>query len=447
MKGFSTALLYIKPKSARAFAAAVSTGLISMPVLLFATTIAEAGLPAYKYGKASQVSPQEAQVYFEQAKPAVAAPLGTLAPELAAASTPEIREMARALKNDPDLIYQYVYDLVEYTPIYGSCKGATGTLLDGKGNDFDQSSLMIALLRQAGFTANYVYGVIRVYPAQLTNWLGSANASALGSVLGSAGIPSTNYINPDHSLAFVEIDHVWVKAHIETNDYVFDPSLKTNAFTAGINLTAAMGYNQAVFLSNSLAGSTLTADYIQNVDRSRLRDSLTGYATNLINSIRSNYWSATMDQIIGGKSTIPVQTFPRQTSLPYQRSITYQWSDIPNQYKTSLRVQHLGIDLTLFSEDIYGKRLTIFYDGANQPVLRLDGDTLATGFSVGIGSSEEVVLSVDHPYAADGGTYGDDTQTSYVTVGGTNCYFIVNGWAGTRRHQPPSVFTYGAARN
>ena len=30
--------------------------------------------------------------------------------------------------------------------------------------DFDQASLMIALLRASGYTANYVYGIIRVNP-------------------------------------------------------------------------------------------------------------------------------------------------------------------------------------------------------------------------------------------------------------------------------------------
>ncbi len=51
--------------------------------------------------------------------------------------SPEIKELARALLYDPKLIYDYVHNHIEYTPYYGSLKGATLTLLDGCGNDFD----------------------------------------------------------------------------------------------------------------------------------------------------------------------------------------------------------------------------------------------------------------------------------------------------------------------
>lgn len=342
--------------------------------------------------------------------------------------------MARALKNSPDLIYQYVHDQVEFTPIYGSLKGAAGTLLDGKGNDFDQSSLMIALLRQAGYTANYVYGQIQLYPAQLTNWLGcAADVNVVGSLLGSAGIPANPYIHGDGSLAYVVMDHVWVSVQIGGTNFVFDPSLKTNSYTAGIDLASAMGYNQSTFLTNALAGSTSTTTYLQNVNRTGLRNSLTGYASNLVTYIQNNLTAGTLDQVIGGKSIVPTQLGLRQTSLPYQYSVLYSWTDIPSQYKTTLEIQHLGIDVTQNSEDIYGKRLTIFYDNLNRPVLRLDGTVLATGTADTVGNSDSVVLTVNHPYAANGGTYADESQTSHVTVGGTNAYFIVNGWAGVRK--------------
>ena len=406
-----------------------ATAVVAMLTLLPVMGTAQSPLPASRRAQAGLVSSEEAQNTLAKR---IVAPTQFPAPNLSTAVTSEIQELARALKNDPNLIYQYVYDRVEYTPIYGSLKGAAATLLDGKGNDFDQCSLMIALLRQAGFTANFIYGQIRVYPAQLTNWLGvTASPNAIGWLLGSAGIPATTWTYPDNSLAFVDMDHVWVSVHIGINDYSFDPSLKTNTYTAGINLPAAMGYNQATFLSNALAGATSTSSYLQNVNSASLRGALTGYATNLVNYIRSNSPAASLDQIIGGKSIIPVQAFPRQSSLPYQQSVLYQWTDIPAQYKTTLRIQHLGIDVTLLTEDIYGKRLTVFYDGSNRPVLRLDGTTLGTGSSAPLNSSQSLILSVDHPYAANGGTYGDESQPQTVTAGGTNAYFIVNGWAGT----------------
>src|SRR5436305_1589808 len=83
--------------------------------------------------------------------------LGALTPRPVSAQSPpaEIVELARALKNDPDLIYEYVYNNIETLPQYGSVKGPLGALLDGKGTMFDQAELMVVLLRQAGLTATF----------------------------------------------------------------------------------------------------------------------------------------------------------------------------------------------------------------------------------------------------------------------------------------------------
>ncbi|WP_321413454.1 transglutaminase-like domain-containing protein [uncultured Desulfobacter sp.] len=72
--------------------------------------------------------------------------------------TSEIVELARDLNHDPKLIYEYVRNHVDYVPYFGSLKGAAMTYFDGAGNDFDQASLMIALLRKSGYQAQYVYG-------------------------------------------------------------------------------------------------------------------------------------------------------------------------------------------------------------------------------------------------------------------------------------------------
>jgi transglutaminase-like putative cysteine protease len=73
-----------------------------------------------------------------------------------------IVEQARALKNDPQLIFEFVYNNIEWEPGFGVQKGALGCLLDGMGNSFDQTMLLVALLRQAGFTAKYVLGTIQL---------------------------------------------------------------------------------------------------------------------------------------------------------------------------------------------------------------------------------------------------------------------------------------------
>ncbi len=86
--------------------------------------------------------------------------------------TPEIMELARGLRNDPQLIYEFVRNNIDYNPTFGLTKGATMTYLDGEGNDFDQTTLLIALMTAAGYTASYMYGEIRLTGEQVMSWLG-----------------------------------------------------------------------------------------------------------------------------------------------------------------------------------------------------------------------------------------------------------------------------------
>src|SRR6267154_2172463 len=78
---------------------------------------------------------------------------------IAEVATPEIQALARGLENDPVRIYNYVHDHIRHVLYFGSKKGAQLTLLEKSGNDFDQSALLVALLRAAGYTnVNYQFG-------------------------------------------------------------------------------------------------------------------------------------------------------------------------------------------------------------------------------------------------------------------------------------------------
>lgn len=346
--------------------------------------------------------------------------------------TPEIEELARGLRNDPRLMYEFVRNHIDYVPIYGSVKGATMTLLDRRGNDFDQASLLVALLRASGRSPSYIYGWIRLYPDQIANWLGiSTTPAVVGKLLGSGGIPAQVYVNGSDALAYVDLEHVWVKVAVDGTDYVFDPSFKTYSYASGIALGGAMGYDQATFLANATAGGTVTTDYVEDLNTNNIHADLASFGSNLISDIRTTMPDATLADIVGGREIEATEGAPLQTTLPYQLSVIYTWTDIPSSYKTYLRIQHVGIDQNLESSQIYGKRLTLFYNASDRPELRLDGTILATGNIVIPDSYNSITLSVNHPYAANGGTYCDQSITTQIKAGGS--YVIVNGWAGTGR--------------
>lgn len=77
-----------------------------------------------------------------------------------------IVELARGLKNDPDLIFEYCATQIDFLTSFGLHKGGLGASLDGRGSAYDIADLMVQLLRQSGYTANYVNGELRLTLAQ-----------------------------------------------------------------------------------------------------------------------------------------------------------------------------------------------------------------------------------------------------------------------------------------
>lgn len=388
--------------------------------------------PGWFSGKADPISHEEAQHYYDTKQKEGGLQIVALAADI---QSNEIIELARSLRNDPKLIYDYVHNHIDYVPYFGSLKGATLTYLDGSGNDFDQASLMIALLRASGYTVQYVYGTMTIPGAQLANWVGVDQMwQTIGAVFPSGGIPTSNL----QTNGTATIDRVWVKATINSVDYLFDPAFKSYTYTGEINnIGQAMGYSQSGLLT--AAGGTIGNNgySIQNLNETNIRNQLSTYASNLVNIIRSQYPNYDVNQIIGGRSIIQTNLTEYQTSLPYSPVTTYTWSDIPAQYTTTLRIQHVGIDYTFTIHDLSGKRVTLTYAGTNHhPELRQDGSLLASGNATTTGSKYDLTVTIDHPYAAPGpdgpGTYADVTPQHPVVYSLTSrqAYAIVYNFGG-----------------
>jgi len=74
-------------------------------------------------------------------------------------STPELRALAKELNHDPVKIFNWVNNNIEYEEYYLSRKNALSTYWTKKGNMWDQTSLLITLMRISNIKARYViYG-------------------------------------------------------------------------------------------------------------------------------------------------------------------------------------------------------------------------------------------------------------------------------------------------
>lgn len=362
---------------------------------------------------------------------------------------PSIVEMARALKNDPQLMFEFVYNNIEHQIGMGLAKGALGTLLDGVGNSFDLSSLLAALLREAGFDAYYEVGQIQLTFAQTADWLGITDTDVATAVtmISNAGVPvSLVGTAPDQEIL---MSHCWLKVNIGTamtpEWVVMDPSFKTYTTKSAIDLATAMGYSASSFLSDARSGYTIdgSGNWVKDLNRTNVRDNLTDLSMNLADWIKTNNPGARTDDIIGGRQIVPITlpvTFP--TDLPYQAvgdTPDEFTADFSSAYKISVRFVYNGFDVTLTSDQLCGHRLTLFFvwNGTNwDPTLALDGVTVATGTAVYQGFDWYLQIIVTHNAYP---TTGSDQSfylytrgpTGFSTIYGTTSYLIGSSFGPT----------------
>ena len=386
--------------------------------------------------------------------------LGTPSPSRAQTTAPEIVELARALKGDPDLIYEYVYNNIRTLPIHGSLKGALGALLDQQGTSFDQAELMVLLLRQSGYTANFAIGSVHLPATEAANWLGTdtgPNSTVFTMFYG--GFTYGYALLPGGDLDDIHFNWAWVQATIPGSPCgggcVFDPATKfgmgTSGYTraTGMGLSAigsALGYNQSSFLSNAAAVTTTSPWSLTSLNRTGVRDNLAGYATNLVQYLRTNNPAASTADVIGGTTGIaplPLGTQYRSGGVPRQFAAAFSvFSDIPPQYRTKLTQQFgsnnaggtftsLSSPVTLNTADIYGHRMTVAFSGASVPRLLLDGVTQVTASGAApAGLNLTVRVTISFPFPA---VFGDwpgvtnDDNTRIVPVA-NGAHALTSSW-------------------
>ncbi|MBV9989745.1 MAG: hypothetical protein JOZ72_00505, partial [Alphaproteobacteria bacterium] len=383
-------------------------------------------LPAMQIGTAPLIGVNSADTFFSTKRVVNATklaqlegkPVGTDLP-----TPPEIVELARALKNNPDLIYEYVRNNIDVVWMYGLHKGALGTLIDKSGTPFDQAALMVALLNQAGYQATYQIGWIQLSSAQFAAWTGVSDKNAACQMLANGGISAVFDGTAQNvfcgtgaggSFGNVKLNHIWVKVTIPGSSCasacLFDPSYKSYTKWTGIDVKAAaeIGSGASSPLSIATTGmttGTLTGGVPSNLGfntngsgaTAGLFDKLSTYSQNVLDYLYANHLeTAHMEDVAGGGVITPYVSPAgglRQTSLPYMGQQTANLVAatcavpatsvcvVPDVYRTTLRVRGYMydydcisqcpspnaawknmFDAPFFADEIYGRSVTMDTD-------------------------------------------------------------------------------------
>lgn len=363
--------------------------------------------------------------------------------------------------------FEYVRQNIKPVWMFGLQKGATGAIIDQAGTPFDQADLLVQLLREAGITANYQYGTVTLTGAQVQSWMQFTNANAACKFLANGGFPFVMNapqsggcsLGATTTVSTLNMLHLWVRAPSLGLD--FDPAFKqTRISTGAADLAAALGCGTISTptcgsLSVSAAKPTANADRAsiggapawRNVRYSNLADTVSGFASNLKTWLDQNAPDALIDDVVPLTRIDNATLETPAATLPYADTGSVSWTEIPDQFRSTLRVQFDSIDQTLYADEIYGQRLKLFgriTSTAAEPVPRTVGLYLEYRLlaystrSDGTLNNDTLTLSVNHPYAASSGTYADETIAfrpyAQVIVGNASLFnpvAIIHGWGDT----------------
>ncbi len=329
----------------------------------------------------------------------------------------EIVELAKNLEHDPLAIFNYVHNHIDYAPYYGLRKGALLTLLDESGNDFDQASLLIALLKASGHSARFAKGSMAMSVEALADWLGlEKNGDLVDSLLSRAGIPFSKL------RGIYKVSRVWVLF----SKYQLDPAYKKYENYSPVDIVSMLGYDRSAFLESVKSGATITNDYTQNLNEANLRAKLSEYTSNLAKALRARHAGKDLSKIIGGRKIEQKTLTKLSKGIVFSASANEQWDEVPDALIDTFHVQFHGIDHKFKVPDIGAMRLTIsFSQNDLRPELRLNGSLVSSGNPTTEGSFFRLTLTADHPFAAFDGTYADQTVETSLYSGSKFIYAIV----------------------
>jgi len=352
----------------------------------------------------------------------------------------EIKALADSLGKDPIKMYDYVKNNIAYQPYWGSLKGARQTLLEKRGNDCDQASLLIALMRYSGYPARYGEALVTVDIARAKSWLGVQEDNLVGYLLASAHIPEVKDLYQGSRIVQVQFRHIYVEVYLPYENYrgqirpnggqklwvPLSPAFKKQNQTLGVSVP----FDTGGFMQGLQDHATYNPDgSLATIDKDYIREQTDAYSAQIQAFIDSQNPDMTMNQFYG-YSSIAQESYPiLPITLPFPQGPATQYSvlDALLHHRIVVELSYWGVDLdeeldtleinyTAPTALIAGKPLTLSYRPATAQDIALlgkyDGNLFGT----------PLCLIHMYPQLKLGGVIVDEnTNAGYggQTIGGT----------------------------
>lgn len=135
--------------------------------------------------------------------------------------TQEMADITESLAT-PINVYNYISNNIYFEFYPDSRKGAIGTFEQYGGNDYDISSLFIAMLEHLNYEASYINGTIELTEQQAINFTGAKDIDSALNII-KLRDPEASH---NQQLNTISFNHVWVKLVYNSNEVYLDPAFK-----------------------------------------------------------------------------------------------------------------------------------------------------------------------------------------------------------------------------
>ncbi|MCX8117442.1 MAG: transglutaminase family protein, partial [Desulfobacterota bacterium] len=343
--------------------------------------------------------------------------------------TQEIALLAQSLNWNPVSIYEWVKNNIETEWYWGMMKGAEETLRQRRGNDADQASLLISLLRASGYPARYVRGVIEFFPdlEGAKNLFGIDEPHKMAEYLQKAGIPFKVIISGGR-ITNLQMEHIWVEVYVPYANYrgaILDEHGKTwLGLDTSIKVTG-YSYNSPREIPATLSFLALRDQYLSAPQNQTpleyLRSQIGSQLSNLSQPV-------SYEELLWTRTLIPEVLNILPASLQFRQTrITHEYTELPEELRHRVRFiaaqgphQEL-FDITLDASRLSNQKIVLTYEPESRedqeiinsyggldntpgylirlrPVLTLNGEKVAVGREgLPMGREYELILELISP--------------------------------------------------